>query len=75
MSRCRNRMRAKKPSHFSAHDTTPSSDVYYVCITTLYIIYVYGMCTYVRNDVYDEYHRDTHRMYRIKNIRDSILRR
>ena len=68
-------MRAIKTSHFLVHDVRRYSDVYYVCIITLYIIHATRIRGYTRNDVYDEYHRDTHRMYRIENIRDSILRR
>ena len=67
-------MRAKEPSLFRDHDVRRYSDVYYVCIITLYIIHATRIRGYTRNDVYDTYNRDTHRMYVYKNIRDSILR-
>ena len=75
MSVCRNRMRAKKPSHFFQTVTTHRWIPTAYGIYNIIIRYVYGMCTYVCNDVYDTYNEDIRRMYVYKNIRDSILRR
>jgi len=61
-------MSAMKTSHFLAHDTTPSSDVYYYGIYYIILRYDIPICTagvYTDDDTHNE---DIRRMYRIEKF-------